>query len=99
MTERDNNPNEKSSRPKTQSDSNFNSAKSQRERLMTSLRAQGSCSSIEATHKLDIIHPPRRIMELRNEGHRIDTVWSYEPTECGRVHRVGRYHLIKEANQ
>lgn len=84
-------------RPKTQSDFTFNSAKAQCERLLNYLQERGSCSSVEATSKLDIIHPPRRIKDLREQGHRIDMVWSYEPTSCGRIHRVGRYYLIVEA--
>lgn len=75
----------------------FNSAKAQCERLMNYLREHKSCSSIEATRELDIIDPRRRIKDLREHGHHIDMVWSYETTPCGRVHRVGRYYLVKEA--
>lgn len=89
-------PNKEVTRPKTQSDFTFNSAKAQCERLLNYLQERGSCSSVEATSKLDIIHPPRRIKDLREKGHHIDMAWVYEPTECGRTHRVGRYYLIKE---
>lgn len=96
MKKRDN-PNSKPSRPKQQGDSNFNSAKAQCARLLAYLRKHKSCSSIEATQKLDIIDPRRRIKDLRDKGHHIEMIWSYEPTPCGRIHRVGRYHLIAEA--
>lgn len=75
---------------------NFNSGKAQYARLLNYLREHKSCSSIEATRELDIIDPRRRIKDLWERGHRIDMVWSHEPTPCGRVHRVGRYYLIKE---
>lgn len=75
----------------------FNSAKAQCARLLAYLRKHKSCSSIEATRELDIIDPRRRIKDLREQGHRIDMVWSHEPTPCGRIHRVGRYYLISEA--
>jgi len=36
------------------------------------------------------------VKELRhNEGHQILTAWSYEPTDCGKLHRVARYVLLK----
>lgn len=77
---------------------NLNGNKSQCTLLLNYLKKHKSCSSIEATHNLDIVHPPRRIADLRSRGHIIDTIWSYEPTPCGRLHKVGRYHLIKEAS-
>lgn len=76
----------------------FNSTKAQCSRLLNYLREHKSCSSIEATHILDIVHPPRRVKDLRSKGHIIDMVWSYETTPCGRIHKVGRYHLIREAD-
>lgn len=75
----------------------FNSAKAQCARILAYLREHKSISTIEATSKLDIIHPPRRIKDLREKGYLINMVWSCEPTPCGRMHRVGRYYLIQEA--
>lgn len=70
-----------------------NSAVTQQQRIMAALRSLGSVSTVECTRYLDIVHPPRRVMELREAGNFIVTHWKREPTECGRLHRVGCYVL------
>jgi hypothetical protein len=75
------------------SDSNFNSLPVQRQRLLDYLRAHGSITTIEARRSLDILHPQGRIKELRNQGYLIHMVWVHEPTDCGRLHRIGKYFL------
>lgn len=69
-----------------------NDVERQRDRVLAALQ-EGPLSTVEARRWLDVMHPAMRVLELRAIGLRIDTVWSLEPTECGRLHRMGRYHL------
>ncbi len=69
------------------------SAATQRQRIMAALHRFGSVTTIECTRFLDVIHPPRRVMELREEGARIKTDWHRDATESGELHRVGLYVL------
>jgi hypothetical protein len=73
------------------SDHTGNSATSQRTRIIRALEWLGSITTIECSRYLSIIHPPRRIMELRRDGYAILTAWDYMPDEQGQLHRVGRY--------
>lgn len=69
------------------------SAQAQRRRLLDALRV-APVSTIEARRNLDILMPGTRVHELRHrEGFKINTHWSKEPTECGKLHRVARYVL------
>jgi hypothetical protein len=70
-----------------------NGAENQRRRIMAALRRFGNVSTLECSRYLSIVHPPRRIMELRRDGYGILTAWQYEHDEQGRLHRVGRYVL------
>lgn len=74
----------------------YNTASAQRARILSALKI-APLSTIEARSRLDILHPGARIFELRAEGHEIHTHWSQEPTECGRLHRVAKYVLLKKA--
>ena len=69
-----------------------NDVERQRDRVLAALQ-EGPLSTVEARRWLDVMHPAMRVLELRAIGLRIDTVWSLEPTECGRLHRMGRYVL------
>ena len=69
-----------------------NDVERQRDRVLAALQ-EGPLSTVEARRWLDVMHPAMRVLELRAIGLRIDTVWSVEPTECGRLHRMGRYVL------
>ena len=81
--------------PKQNTHPDYNSASAQRNRLLEAL-SRHPISTIEARRDLDILHPAGRVKELRhNEGHQILTAWSHEPTDCGRLHRVARYVLVK----
>ena len=72
----------------------FNALEAQRQRLIDWLSAHGMIGTLSARRDLDILAPAARVHELRHRyGLLIDTVWVNEPTECGRVHRVGRYVL------
>ena len=69
-----------------------NDVETQRDRVLTALR-EGPLSTVEARRWLDIMHPAQRILELRDQGVDIDTTWTLEPTDCGRLHRMARYVL------
>jgi hypothetical protein len=68
-----------------------NAAETQRQRLVRALEALGNVTTLEAIRFLDIVHPPRRVMELRRDGYGILTTWKHYPTETGQMHRVGCY--------
>ncbi len=73
-----------------------NSSESQRNRLLVALKKLGSITTIEARRYLDILSPAPRVMELRKTGVDIETIWVYQPTDSGTVHRIGRYILKAE---
>ncbi|WP_063894744.1 helix-turn-helix domain-containing protein [Burkholderia stagnalis] len=73
-----------------------NSAKAQRARVLAFLHEYGSLSTLDARHKIDVMHPAARVMELRERGFRIVTIWSREMTPEGGTHRMARYHLMRE---
>lgn len=73
-----------------------NSSSEQRTRVLRAL-ADGPITTLYARRDLDVMHPGGRIMELRRDGHRIDTVWTEEATDCGKVHRVALYVLRSRA--
>lgn len=70
-----------------------NSVEAQRARLLERLR-QGPVSTLDARALLDVLHPAARVMELREQGYQIETLWSRELSPCGRLHRVARYVLL-----
>lgn len=69
-----------------------NSSEAQRQRLLAWLRTHGRIDTITARRDLDILGVAQRIIELRRK-HRIDTVWTKQPTDCGKLHRVALYVL------
>jgi hypothetical protein len=73
-----------------------NSKAAQCERILEALHSFGSVSTVECSRYLDIVHLPRRVMELRKDGHSITTTWRTDYTEAGEPHRVGRYVLNVE---
>jgi len=70
-----------------------NDSATQCQRVLAAIRELGSVSTFEASRFLDIYHPPARVLTLRRNGHRIETVWCDEQTENGEWHRVARYVL------
>jgi hypothetical protein len=46
---------------------------------------------------LDILGVAPRILELRRAGYKILTHWRDEPTDCGKLHTVAFYVLVREA--
>ncbi|CAE6946238.1 hypothetical protein R69608_05536 [Paraburkholderia nemoris] len=73
-----------------------NDATAQRNRILAALRTHGSLTTLEARRRLDVLHPAARVMELRDAGFLISTVWSVDHNELGSQHRVARYHLLSE---
>lgn len=71
-----------------------NSARTQEARLLEAL-AQWQITTFEASRFLDVYDPRARIMSLRNQGHLITLIWVHVATECGRLHRIGAYSLVK----
>ena len=73
-----------------------NSANEQRARLLERLKLS-PVDTITARHELDILMPAARVHELRHKyGLVIDLVWIKQPTNCGKLHRVGKYVLQSE---
>lgn len=70
---------------------NSNSADAQRQRLLDRLKV-APVDTVTARRDLDILGVAQRIIELRR-FHRIDTVWTKQQTDCGKVHRVALYVL------
>ena len=66
--------------------------RSQCDRFMAALK-RFALNTFEASRYLDIYHPPARILQLRNAGHKIVTHWQSVVTESGEKHRVGLYVL------
>lgn len=63
---------------------------SQTDAVLSWLRTKGELTSRDAFIELNIVCLPRRIKDLRNEGHRIKT--EYRVSETGK--RYGVYSLI-----
>ncbi len=72
-----------------------NSGEAQRARLLRAL-SEGPVDTVRAYRSLDILHVPRRVLELRRAGYRISTSWTWRFTENGGKHRVGVYSLERE---
>lgn len=71
-----------------------NDAGTQRMRLLEALKKLGSVSTPEARNDLDVFAPAPRILELRAQGYRIDTVMVPIETAFGKVRKVARYVLL-----
>ena len=73
-----------------------NNSHAQRQRIANYLAAHGRATTLELRSKLDVLHPSGRIKELRQHNWQIDTLWEDHPTDCGKLHRVGVYVLIRQ---
>ncbi|MCK0510155.1 helix-turn-helix domain-containing protein [Aromatoleum buckelii] len=72
-----------------------NSTEAQRARLLAAMRKAEHVMTTEARLFLEVMNPSQRVTELRNQGAKIDTAWTLEPSEAGRdPHRQARYVLI-----
>lgn len=66
--------------------------KTQRDKVLEWLRNYGELTTREAVLELNIMSPPKRIEELRKDGHAIRT--EYKTSASGK--RYGVYSLITE---
>lgn len=73
-----------------------NSASAQRQRLLEALRNQ-PMNTVQTRRELDILGVAPRIFELKKAGHEIVTHRQHQPTDCGKMHSVALYVLVKEA--
>ena len=64
-------------------------------RVLDAVR-NGPKSTIELRRHWDILSPAARVLELRKRGFDILTNWVQQATDCGRLHRVALYVLIRE---
>lgn len=81
---------------------NCTSLPAQRLRLLTYLMSRLSIgvTTYEARDDLNIVSPAPRIEELRNQGHKIETIRETLPDHAGRLHpRSARYVLIELAQE
>ena len=76
-----------------------NSAKSQRERLLSYLEQHGSITTTHAREFLNIYDPRVRKHELVRQGYPIVMTWVVAVTAQGFSHKVGLYTLVKESMQ
>jgi hypothetical protein len=70
-------------------------AESQCRRIIEALRAAPR-TTVELCREFDILHPPARILQLRERGHVIVLHWVYVETIPKVFHRVGKYVLMSE---
>ncbi len=70
----------------------------QKHRTLLGLR-QFPLTTFDLSRGLDVYYPPARIKELRDDGHKILTLWRHVTTEAAVTHRVGLYVLVQEAGQ
>lgn len=73
-----------------------NSASAQRLRILDHLQRFGPATSIELRGNLDVLNPQARIWELRHRlGYNIQKAMVYQFTECGKLHLVAKYFLVR----
>ena len=72
-----------------------NEAAAQRIRAIELLRA-GPKSTLQLRRDGDILAPAARILELKRRGFDILTNWVHQTTDCGKLHRVALYVLMRE---
>ena len=72
-----------------------NDAAAQRRRAIAMLRT-GPKSTLQLRRDGDILAPAARILELKRRGFDILTNWVHEATDCGKLHRVALYVLMRE---
>jgi Helix-turn-helix domain len=68
----------------------------QRLRALELMRT-GPKSTIQLRRDGDILQPAARIFELKARGYEIVTHWVQQATDCGTLHRVALYALMRES--
>ncbi|WP_235590292.1 helix-turn-helix domain-containing protein [Nitrosomonas ureae] len=69
-----------------------NTVKAQRKRILAYLHTK-PLDTLDARKELDVMHPAARVMELRNQGIGIKTIWIDRASDCGKIHRIACYIL------
>lgn len=69
-----------------------NTAKAQCMRILAYLYTK-PLDTLSARKELDVMHPAARVMELRNQGIEIKTIWIDRASDCGKIHRIACYVL------
>ena len=72
-----------------------NSTAAQRARVLRAVRS-GPKSTIQLRRDWDVLAPAARVLELKRCGFEILTQWVHEATDCGKLHRVALYVLMRE---
>ena len=72
-----------------------NDTAAQRLRALDLLR-DGPKSTLQLRRDGDILAPAARILELKRHGFDILTQWVQQATDCGKLHRVALYVLMRE---
>jgi len=75
-----------------------NESPTQRTKCLAAFQQFGTLSTVEARRHLDVMHPAARIKELNDAGLvQTVTLRRVEQTECGRLHHVGLYVVVRDA--
>jgi hypothetical protein len=81
--------------PRSEPADNSESSSAQRRRVLDALRS-GPKSTIQLRRDWDILSPAARVLELKRRGSDILTQWVHHATDCGKLHRVALYVLLRE---
>lgn len=74
----------------------MDAAKSQCQNILAHLKDRGPITGLEALKLYGCIHLPRRILDLREAGHRITSTMIEVPGRRGeKPKRVAQYSLVK----
>lgn len=71
-----------------------NSRAGQRLAILKYLQEHGSLTTLQARDELGIMSPASRVLELREQGHRIITHWTTSEDRTGTKHREAKYVLF-----
>jgi len=71
-----------------------NSREGQRLAILKHLYEHGAFTTLQARDELGIMSPASRVLELREQGHRIITHWTTSVDRTGTKHREAKYVLF-----
>ena len=70
------------------------SSLSQQEALLSYFHDHGPLRTLYAREELGVMHPAARVLELRQQGHKIVTHWTTTIDKAGTKHREAKYVLM-----
>jgi len=76
-----------------------NSRAGQRLAILKYLQEHGSITTLQAREELGIMSPASRVLELREQDHRIITHWTTSEDRTGTKHREAKYVLFNRENR